>query len=57
MNTYYLYRCVKTGRVILDEALPDGVTAIRTIQAEDYGAARATVGDLEFTHIPGHGWF
>lgn len=57
MNTYYLYRCLKTGRVILDSLMPEGATAIRTLQAEDYGAARAQIDDLEFEHRPGHGWF
>lgn len=57
MNTYYLYRCPRTNRVILDGAMPEKVSAIRTIEAKDWGAARDAVGDFEFNHVPGHGWF
>lgn len=47
----------KYGRVMLDEELVKGNEVIRTIQAKDWGDARATIEHYEFEERDGYGFF
>lgn len=54
---FYLYRCKKTNRVVLNSVLENPTGFIDSVEATNWGDARDMVSELAYEYRAGYGYF